>query len=89
MRRVLCRRTRERGGSLVPTGGGRAANRSGGTRRAQAARMDKAKKLERERNEEQSEGLAESRRGSPPAASDRPEGTPPHPQDVNEISEPR
>ena len=51
--------------------------------------MDKAKKLERERDEEQSEGLAESRRGSPPAASDRPEGTPPHPQDVNEISEPR
>ena len=48
-----------------------------------------AKKLERERDEEQSEGLAESRRGSPPAASDRPEGTPPHPQDVNEISEPR
>jgi len=51
--------------------------------------MDKSKKLEREREQEQSEGLAEQRRGSPPAASDKPEGTPPHPQDVNEISEPR
>lgn len=60
-----------------------------GTRRARVARMDKSKKLERERDQEQSEGLAEQRRGSPPAASDKPEGTPPHPQDVNEISEPR
>jgi hypothetical protein len=50
--------------------------------------MDKAKKLETEREEEQSEGLAEARRGSPPAPSDKPEGTPPHPQDVNEIAEP-
>jgi hypothetical protein len=50
--------------------------------------MDKAKKLEHEREDEQTEGLTEERRGSPPAASDRPEGTPPHPQDVNEISEP-
>lgn len=50
--------------------------------------MDKAKKLENEREEEQTEGLTEKRRGSPPAASDRPEGTPPHPQDVNEISDP-
>ena len=49
--------------------------------------MDKAKKLEQERDEEQDEGLTEKRRGSPPAASDRPEGMPPHPQDVNEISE--
>ena len=50
--------------------------------------MDKAKKLEQERDEEQTEGLTQKRRGSPPAPSDRPEGTPPHPQDVNEISEP-
>jgi hypothetical protein len=49
--------------------------------------MDKGEKLERERVKEQSEGLTEERRGSPPAASDRPEGTPPHPQDVNEIAE--
>jgi hypothetical protein len=51
--------------------------------------MEKGKKLEGEREDEQREGLAEKRRGGPPAASDRPEGTPPHPQDVNEISEPR
>ncbi|HEY7625322.1 MAG TPA: hypothetical protein VIA63_09880 [Candidatus Limnocylindria bacterium] len=50
--------------------------------------MDKAKKLETERDEERSEGMSEARRGSPPAPSDKPEGTPPHPQDVNEISEP-
>jgi hypothetical protein len=50
--------------------------------------MDKAEKLDRERDKEQSEGLTEKRRGSPAAASDKPEGTPPHPQDVNEISEP-
>jgi len=49
--------------------------------------MDKAKKLEDERDQEQSQGLTEKRRGSPPAASDKPEGTPPHPQDVNEIAE--
>jgi len=61
---------------------------SRGTRRARQQPMDKAEKLEQERDEEQSEGLTEKRRGSPPAASDRPEGTPPHPQDVNEISEP-
>ncbi len=59
-----------------------------GTRPARQSFMDKAKKLEQERDDEQSEGLTEKRRGSPPAASDRPEGTPPHPQDVNEISEP-
>ena len=59
-----------------------------GTRRARQRFMDKAKKLEQERDEEQTEGLTQKRRGSPPAASDRPEGTPPHPQDVNEISEP-
>jgi hypothetical protein len=50
--------------------------------------MDKGKKLENERDQEQTQGLTEKRRGSPPAASDKPEGTPPHPQDVNEISEP-
>jgi hypothetical protein len=50
--------------------------------------MDKAEKLEHERDDEQTQGLSEKRRGSPPAPSDRPEGTPPHPQDVNEISEP-
>jgi hypothetical protein len=61
--------------------------RSCGTRRARQPFMDKAKKLEQERDDEQREGLTEKRRGSPPAASDRPEGTTPHPQDVNEISE--
>ena len=59
-----------------------------GTRRARAAVMDKGKKLENERDQEQKQGLTDKRRGSPPAASDKPEGTPPHPQDVNEISEP-
>jgi hypothetical protein len=49
--------------------------------------MDKGEKLDRERDQEQSQGMSEKRRGSPPAASDKPEGTPPHPQDVNEISE--
>jgi hypothetical protein len=49
--------------------------------------MDKAKKLENERVQEQMVGITEKRRGSPPAASDKPEGTPPHPQDVNEIAE--
>jgi hypothetical protein len=49
--------------------------------------MDKAKKLANERDDERTEGLAEDRRGSPPAPSDKPEGTPPHPQDVNEIAE--
>lgn len=51
------------------------------------AAMDKGEKLENERDKEQSQGLTDKRRGSPPAASDKPEGTPPHPQDVNEISE--
>ena len=58
-----------------------------GTLRARACLMDKAEKLDRERDKEQSEGLTEKRRGSPAAASDKPEGTPPHPQDVNEIAE--
>jgi len=49
--------------------------------------MDKSKKLENERDQEQSQGLTDTRRGGPPAASDKPEGTPPHPQDVNEIAE--
>ncbi|MEK6207260.1 MAG: hypothetical protein AABM32_06415 [Chloroflexota bacterium] len=49
--------------------------------------MDKGKKLDNERVQEQNQGLTEKRRGSPAAASDKPEGTPPHPQDVNEISE--
>ena len=38
-----------------------------------------------ERVAEQHEGITEERRGSEAAASDRPEGTPPHPQDVNDI----
>ncbi len=49
--------------------------------------MDKGEKLQSERDEEQTEGLTEKRRGSPAAASDKPEGTPPHPQDVNEIAD--
>jgi hypothetical protein len=42
---------------------------------------------ESERPDEQREGMSEERRGSPAAPSDRPEGKPPHPQDVNEIGE--
>jgi len=56
-------------------------------RRARALLMDKGEKLENERDKEQSQGLTDKRRGSPAAASDKPEGTPPHPQDVNEIAE--
>lgn len=58
-----------------------------GMRRARVVVMDKGEKLENERDQEQSQGITEKRRGSAPAASDKPEGTPPHPQDVNEISE--
>ena len=58
-----------------------------GTPRARGALMDKGEKLENERAKEQSQGLTDKRRGSPAAASDKPEGTPPHPQDVNEIAE--
>ncbi|MGH2492521.1 MAG: hypothetical protein ACRDF9_13560 [Candidatus Limnocylindria bacterium] len=49
----------------------------------------KAERLEDERDEEREEGIAAHRRGSKPAPSDEPEGTPPHPQDTNEIGEPR
>jgi hypothetical protein len=56
-------------------------------RRARTAAMDKGEKLENERPKEQSQGLTDKRRGSPAAPSDKPEGTPPYPQDVNEISE--
>ena len=48
----------------------------------------KAERLYDERDEEQDEGIAAHRRGSVPAPSDKPEGDAPHPQDVNEISEP-
>jgi hypothetical protein len=47
----------------------------------------KAERLEDERDEEMDEGIAAHRRGSKPAPSDKPEGTAPHPQDVNEIAE--
>lgn len=47
----------------------------------------KAERLEDERDEEQEEGIAAHRRGSEAAPSDKPEGTAPHPQDVNEIAE--
>jgi len=60
---------------------------SDGTPRARVTVMDKGDKLENERAKEQTQGLTDKRRGSPAAASDKPEGTPPHPQDVNEISE--
>ena len=56
-------------------------------RRARAWLMEKGEKLENERDKEQSQGLTDKRRGSPAAASDKPEGTPPHPQDVTEIAE--
>jgi hypothetical protein len=51
--------------------------------------VKKSKRLEGERDEERDEGITEDRRGSPAAASDRPESRPPHPQDVNEIGEDR
>ncbi len=60
---------------------------SDGTPRARVQDMDKGDKLEKERDKEQTQGLTDKRRGSPAAASDKPEGTPPHPQDVNEIAE--
>ena len=47
----------------------------------------KAERLEDERDEEMNEGIAAHRRGSEAAPSDKPEGTAPHPQDVNEIAE--
>ncbi|HEV8229699.1 MAG TPA: hypothetical protein VGQ86_07055 [Candidatus Limnocylindria bacterium] len=50
-------------------------------------RDPKAERLEDERDEERTEGIAASRRGSTAAPSDRPENEPPHPQDVNEIGE--
>jgi hypothetical protein len=57
-------------------------------RRARRTRVtDKTKRLEKEREAEQREGLDAKRRGSPAAPSDRPENEPPHPQDVNEIAE--
>lgn len=49
----------------------------------------KAKRMDDEREDEQEEGLAEDRRGSVAAPSDKPEGDLPHPQDVNEISDTR
>jgi hypothetical protein len=48
----------------------------------------KAERLEDERDEEKEEGISAHRRGSVAAPSDKPEGTAPHPQDVNEIAEP-
>ncbi|HEX9436680.1 MAG TPA: hypothetical protein VGA16_05905 [Candidatus Limnocylindria bacterium] len=47
----------------------------------------KAELMDREREDEQEEGIAAKRRGSRAAPSDRPENRPPHPQDVNEIGE--
>ena len=48
---------------------------------------EKAERLEHERDVEREEGITAGRRGSPAAPSDRPENEPPHPQDVNDISE--
>ena len=48
---------------------------------------DKAERMDAERDDEQEEGITARRRGSPAAPSDRPENEPPHPQDVNEISD--
>ena len=47
--------------------------------------MDKKERLEAERAKEQREGLAQTRRGTPAAESDKPEENLPHPQDVNEV----
>ncbi|HEY6957587.1 MAG TPA: hypothetical protein VI814_02050 [Candidatus Limnocylindria bacterium] len=54
-----------------------------------AAGMDKADRMDAERDDEQEEGITRARRGSRAAPSDRPENEPPHPQDVNEIGETR
>ena len=51
------------------------------------ALMKEQTDVEHERVVEQQEGISPERRGSPAAASDRPEGDTPHPQDVNEIAE--
>ena len=50
--------------------------------------MDKKERLEDEREDEREEGITAARRGSAAAPSDRPEGDPPDPQDVNEIGKP-
>jgi hypothetical protein len=47
----------------------------------------KAERLGRERDEESENGITAQRRGSKAAPSDKPEGTAPHPQDVNELGE--
>lgn len=47
----------------------------------------KAERLEDEREEESEDGITALRRGSKAAPSDKPEGTAPHPQNVNEIGE--
>lgn len=44
--------------------------------------------IAKEREAEKEQGISRERRGSAPAPSDKPEGDTPHPQDVNEISEP-
>ena len=49
--------------------------------------MKKADETEREREIERDEGMAPEDRGSPAAPSDKPENRPPHPQDVNDISQ--
>jgi hypothetical protein len=51
------------------------------------AGTDKAERMDSERQAEREQGLTAKRRGSQAAPSDRPENDPPHPQDVNEISE--
>lgn len=48
---------------------------------------EKAERMEQEREVERDEGIVPERRGSAAAPSDRPDGRPPHPQDVNEIGE--
>ena len=51
------------------------------------APITKADRLEAERPREREEGITPGRRGGDAAPSDKPEGNPPHPQDVNEIGE--
>lgn len=48
---------------------------------------EKAERMEHEREVERDEGIVPEDRGSPAAPSDRPENRPPHPQDVNDISD--
>ena len=67
----------------------RVVRQDGGMTDERPPRPSRGEILADERDEERSDGITAERRGSPAAPSDRPEKGPPHPQDVNEISDPR